>query len=138
MASQAKPGIGTQVFITRLTSGSTRTKLAEIKDIEWPDSVADEIDVSHMDSGRNKEFKAGMVDNGETTIPMNYVPGSPTDVLLTELKATGEDVIIEYVLPGELTGEKYEAFCKGYKRTTPMNEAMMAEATFRISAFIGD
>lgn len=136
MASQVKTGLGTQVFITRLTSGSTRTKLAEIKDIEWPDSVADEIDVSNMDSGRDKEFIAGMNDNGETTIPMNYVPGSPTDVLLTEIKATGETVEIEYVLPGELTGDKYFAFCKGYKRSTPMNEAMTAEATFRISGLV--
>ena len=133
MATQAQTGIGTAVYITKSGSGATRTKLAELKDVSFPEAKADEIDVTNMDSGNSKEFIGGLIDNGEVSIPMNWIPGSVTDTLLTEIAASRETVTIEFVLPGETTGDAYFAFCKGYKKTSPVNEALTAEATFRIS-----
>lgn len=136
MATNAQIGLGTQIFITKKGSGAVRTKLAEIKDVKFPQGSADEIEVSHMDSPGVKEYISGLRDNGEVAIPMNWISGSPTDTLLTEIFATGETVEIEFVLAGETDGETYEGFCKGYTRTAPVNEARTAEATFRISALI--
>ncbi|TWI38228.1 phage tail tube protein [Paracoccus sulfuroxidans] len=133
MATQAQIGIGTSVYVTKAGVGATRTKLAELKDITWPESQADEIDVTNMDSGNTKEYIGGLIDNGEVKIPMNWIPGSGTDTLLTEIFATREIVTIEFVLPGESTGDAYFGFCKGYTRNAPVNEALTAEATFRIS-----
>lgn len=133
MATQAMTGIGTSVYITKSGTGAVRTKLAELKDVSFPEAQADEIEVTNMDSGSSKEYIGGLIDNGEVKIPMNWIPGSITDTLLTEIAASRETVRIEFVLPGETTGDAYFAFCKGYAKTSPVNEALSAEATFRIS-----
>lgn len=134
--TQATPGIGTHVYITRSGPDAVRTKLAELKDIKWPEAQADEIEVTNQDSGNSKEFIGGLVDNGEVSFPHNWVPGSTTDTLLTELAATRELVEIEFVHPGETTGETYTGFCKRYARTSPVNEARTAEAVFRINGLV--
>ncbi|MGR3749590.1 phage tail tube protein [Paracoccus sp. (in: a-proteobacteria)] len=118
------------------------TALAGVKDVSLPDSQVDEVEVTSMDSpNRTREYIAGLNDNGEVSMDMNYVPLSPTDVLLRDIKASGETVQIRFSVPNEANTaapyvETYAGFCKGYGRTAPVGDAMMATATFRISAEI--
>lgn len=136
-ATEALIGYGTKIFVTKAGTGATRTQLLEIKDVEFPNAQADEIEVTHMESpGFAKEYIGGLIDNGEVAFAMNWVPGSATDILLAGIAATRETVTLEFVLPGKTTGEKYKAFCKGYSRSSPVSEALTAEATFRISGLI--
>uniref|UniRef100_UPI000E49256A phage tail tube protein n=1 Tax=Oceanicella sp. SM1341 TaxID=1548889 RepID=UPI000E49256A len=93
----------------------------------------DEIEVTHMGSpGRRKQFIPGLTDGGEVGVPMNHIPGSPTDVLLQSLRASREEVLIEITLPGA-EPETYAGFLKGYTRTAPIADKMTATATFRLS-----
>lgn len=131
-----KIGYGSKV---RIGVGATPvwTELANVGDLEMPDEQVDEIEVTHMQSpGRRKQFIAGLVDGGEIGIPMNYIPGSPTDVLLLGLKSSGANVQIEITLTATGTPEVYAGFLKGYARTAPVNDKMMATATFRLSEAI--
>lgn len=129
-------GYGSTVRIGRGTA-PTFTELDLIGDLELPDEQIDEVEVTHMKSpSRRRQFIAGLIDSGELSIPMNYIPDSPTDTLLKEIRASGEDIILEITLGADGTPERFAAFLKGYARTAPIDDKMTAEATFRISAQI--
>lgn len=130
-------GYGSRVRIGRLGSNGTPTftKIELVGDLEAPDEQVDEHETTHMDSpGRRKQFIAGLIDSGELTIPMNYIPKSPTHVLLTEIKASGEEVLIELTLGADGDPETFAGFAKGYRRTAPVNGRMTAEVVFRLSS----
>lgn len=134
-------GYGSTVRVGRSVGGGTPTftALAFVGDLEMPDETIDKIDVTHMQSpGRRKQFITGLIDGGEIGIPMNYIPESPTDNLLNEIKASGEDVILEITLTSTGTPEKYGAILIGYARTAPVNDKMTATATFALNEVIDD
>lgn len=130
-------GYGTTVRVTRASS-QTPFEIALVGDIDMPDEQVDEVEVTHQKSiGRRRQFIAGLIDSGELTFPMNLIPGSPTDTLCKELKASGEEVIVGITLPGQGTvEERFSGFLKGYGRSAPIDDKMTAEATFRLSSFI--
>lgn len=129
-------GYGSTIRVGRGAT-PTWTEIKLIGDITLPDEQVDEVEITHMKSpGRRRQFIAGLIDGGEVTVPMNYIPGSPTDVLLQELKASGEEVILEFTVTEGGTPEQYAAFLSGYARTAPIDDKMTAEATFRLSAQI--
>ena len=130
-------GYGSTVRIGRGAT-PTWTELQLVGDIEMPDEQIDEIEVTHMKSpGRRKQFIAGLTDGGEVSIPMNYIAGSASDELCQEIKASGEQVLIEITLPvlsGQTaTPEVFSGYLSGYARTAPVNDKMTATATFRLS-----
>ncbi|MBK4216134.1 hypothetical protein JJJ17_09370 [Paracoccus caeni] len=129
-------GYGSTVRIGRGAT-PTFTELALIGDLDLPDEQIDEVEVTHMKSpGRRRQFIAGLIDSGELTIPMNYIPNSPSDVLCRELKASGEDVIVEITITEGGTPEQFVGFVNGYNRSAPIDDKMTAEVTFRLSSFI--
>lgn len=130
-------GYGTTVRVTRASTPNP-FEIALVGDIDMPDEQVDEVDVTHQKSpGRRRQFIAGLIDSGELTFPMNLIPGSPTDTLMKELKASGEEVIVGITLPGQGTlEEQFTGFLKGYGRSAPIDDKMTAEATFRLSSFI--
>jgi len=134
--ADGKIGYGSKVRIGRGVT-PTWTELAFIGDLEMPDEQIDEIEVTHMQSpGRRKQFIAGLTDGGEVSIPMNYIEGSATDTLLQAIKASAENVQIEITLTADGTAETYAGFLKGYARTAPINDKMMATATFRLNEVV--
>lgn len=131
-------GYGSKV---RIGVGATPvwTDLGLVGDIEMPDEQIDEVEVTHMQSpGRRKQFISGLIDGGEVSVPMNYIPGSESDVLLQEIKVSGEEVLIEITLTATGTPETYAGFLKGYSRTAPVSDKMMATATFRLSEMVAN
>jgi predicted secreted protein len=129
-------GYGSKVRIG-LGATPTWTELEFVGDLEMPDEQVDEIEVTHMQSpDRRKQFIAGLIDGGEVSIPMNYIAGNDSDVLLQTIKASGETVQIEITLTATGTAETFAGFLKGYARTAPVNDKMMATATFRLSELV--
>ena len=129
-------GYGSRVRIGR-GAAPTWTELQFVGDLEMPDEQIDEIEVTHMQSpNRRKQFIAGLTDGGEVGVPMNYIAGSATDIVLQAIKATGEDVQVEITLTATGTPEVYGGFLKSYARSAPVNDKMMATATFRLSEAI--
>ena len=138
--SEGMLGYGSTVRVTRAPSGGgagTPFELKLLGDIDAPDEQVDEVQVTHQKSpGRRRQFIAGLIDSGEISFPMNYIPGSPTDVLLREIKATGEEVLIEVTLGEGGIPDTYSGFLKGYARSAPIDDKMTATATFRLSSYI--
>lgn len=135
--TEATIGYNTRIRIGR-GAGPTWTTLAGVRDIEWPKTEADEHEVTAMDSpGRRKEFISGLIDSGEISIPLWWVPGSTTDVLLTDIAATGELVQVEFLANAEgATAETYVGFAKTYNRTSPVNGPQECDVTFRINGIV--
>lgn len=128
-------GYGTTVRVGRGAT-PTWTKLALVGDIELPVDEIDEVEVTHMESpGRRRQYISGLIDSGEMTVPMNLVPGSPTDLLLQSIRDSGEQVLVEVTLP-EADPETYSGYLSGYSRSAPVQDKMTAEATFRLSGVV--
>lgn len=136
---------GNVIEVGRITQGSntvTFTALTGVQDITLPNSTRDEIEITSQDSKGSREFIAGLIDNGEVALEMNWEVGSATDTLLKAIKGTGETVQLRFRIGPTATAntfnltETYAAFCKGYERTAPFADKPAATATFRISAAI--
>lgn len=115
----------------------TWTKIDYVTGATMPEDNVDEVEVTHMESpGRRKQFIAGLIDIAEMTVAMNYLPKSPTDVLLRSLKASGDNVLVEVTLPGA-DADTFSGYLSGYSpdEVTP-GEKMTADATFRISELV--
>lgn len=131
-------GQGSKVLVAKTPTGNTAPAFIEligVQDIELPEAVREEIDVTHMGSNGTKEFIAGLTDNGEVAVEMNWEPKSPTDVLLASIRKSGEPVQIRFAVVGA-DPETFACYCKGYTRTAPVGGKLSATATFRISGEI--
>lgn len=140
-ATGVRTGKGTTIRVGR-GAGPDWTKLVGVGDVSMPQSVADEIETTHMESDR-KEFIAGMTDSGEVSVEVHWLPGSPMDIALKACQASGETVQIEFSVPAPTALEPaarlvevYAGFVKAYNRTAPVNDKMMAEVTFRLSGLV--
>lgn len=87
----AVPGDGTGVItartITALSGGTNGTEIftdvAEVKSISGPNMQTAMIDVTHMGSDNNsREFIPSLIDPGEISFDVNWLPGNATHVSL--------------------------------------------------------
>lgn len=135
--AKAVIGHGSKISVGRKTGNVTTytyTVLADVQDITLPDAQTEEIEITSQDSAGTRQYMSGLTDNGEVTFDLNRVPGSPTDVLLSAIKKSGETVALKFEINGASEPEIFEAFLKGYQRTAPVADKQMATCTFRISA----
>src|SRR5687768_16228446 len=87
-ATQATIGYGT--LLQRGDGGSPEvfTAIAEVDSISPPQTVADDVEVTHLTSpNRTKEYIQGMLDAGEASAHINWLPGDPTHDEVTGLLA---------------------------------------------------
>ncbi|WP_447411788.1 phage tail tube protein, partial [Clostridium perfringens] len=61
--------------------------VGEVTSITPPSDTDDMVDATHTQSpNRTREFIAGLTDPGECSFEMNFVPGSPSDILIQDAK----------------------------------------------------
>lgn len=130
-------GIGSGAEFWLDDASDSLTQLSEIISVALPNSQQDDVDATHMASpNRRKEFVSGLIDDGEGTVEMNYVPGSATDVLIRAAITDGVTRNYKVVLPvadgstWEVTGS---CIVKGYERNAPIDDRMTATMTIRFS-----
>jgi hypothetical protein len=104
----------------------------EVTSITLPSYSREAIDATHSASpDRYKEYIAGLMDAGEVSLDLNYVPDA-ADKVIAALEAGKQSYQI--VLPGDdevtLT---FTAICTGYQPTAPIADKMTSTATFKIS-----
>lgn len=140
-ASGAMLGYGSTFKIAN--SGNSPTslvELGEIFNITPPTSTLDQIDVTHMQSpDRRREFISGLIDGGECSFELNYIPGSAGDIELNEILDLGVGVSrrrscqIRY--PNGVT-HTFDAELVGYEPTVPTDDRMTATVTFKVTGAI--
>lgn len=100
--TEARIGWGGKVYLGTANTEASLTQLQEVRDCGFPQDETDEAEATHLLSpGRRKEFVAGLIDGGEFTVTINYVPGSTTDLLLTAAKEAGTTRKVRLVIPDE-------------------------------------
>jgi Lambda phage tail tube protein, TTP len=139
-ASEADIGYGSKFAIESDNSPNVYTELAEIFNITPPSMTVDQIDVTHMQSPlRRREFVGGLIDPGECSFEMNYVPGSVSDVRLNELldlpvgESRRRSCRITY--PNAVT-HTFDAELTGYEPTIPTDDKMSATVTFKVTGAV--
>ena len=86
--SEARIGWGTGFMLA--TGPGVLTELDEVTDVSLPEETADDVEVTHFKSpNRRKEYRGGLIEPGEGSITLNYIPGSPTDLLISGAHQAG-------------------------------------------------
>ena len=103
--------------------------VGEVFNITPPGGTADRVDATHMKSpGRRREYIAGLIDSGEASFEINFVPGSETDQFIRRLLTSGEIVEHQIEFPNGVT-VTYDASITGYEKTVPLDDRMTATIT---------
>lgn len=135
--SQAAIGYGSLFAIETENSPLEFANLAEVFNITPPSMTVDQIDVSHMQSpDRRREFIGGLIDPGECSFQMNYIPGSTSDGRLNDLldlpigASRRRQCLITY--PNGVT-HQFAGELTGYEIDNPTEDKMTATVTFKVS-----
>lgn len=127
MATNAAIGYGSSFGIH---NGSAYVDVAEVTNITWPGYARDAIDATHMASTDSfREYIAGLMDAGEATIEMNFVP-SASDVIVAAMVAGVGMFQIEHPNGVKL---QFSAVVTGYEPGMPLDDKMTASATFKVT-----
>lgn len=128
----ASIGYGTFFHISR-DNEATWIDLAEVTNITPPNDKVDEIDATHMQSpNRTREYIPGLIDPGEASFEMNFIPGSASDLLIAEIKTAGERVKCRVTFPNGVAW-KFSGWVSGYEPAVPTDDKMTASVTWRVT-----
>lgn len=134
MATSADIGHGTiyEVWDPSLTTPAF-VALAEVLNIEPGEESADLIDATHMASPNNRrEFIGGMIDGGEGTVELNYVPGSATDVLL-RARHTAQDTQDHRITFPNAVVLTFPGIVRSIGRSIPVDDKMTMTVTVKVA-----
>ncbi|MFV1527597.1 hypothetical protein [Phaeobacter sp. JH209A] len=92
------------------------TTLAGIESFDFPDQPRPELDTTHLGSPNDtEEAIPGMRPVAVWSVDLHHVPGSPTEVVLTGLEASGEPMQLGLKEGGPIATEKvFASYVKGY------------------------
>lgn len=130
MTTNARIGSGTLVELSDGSSPLAWVTLGEVGDIDAASDTVDQVDATHMQSGRREELIPGLIRGSEGSIPMNYVPGSASDDLIQEFISAGEQRYIRFTYPNLVT-EQYLCIPTSYTRRIPVGDKMTATFGFK-------
>lgn len=139
MTTEARIGWGAELQIGTSSSAASLVELGEVRSFTLPNEEADEHEVTHLKSpNRRKEFIAGMIDSGEITATINYVPGGATDLLLTAAQEDGTTRAVRFIIPDATGTAAWQITTAGFvKRYAPdsvePNAPITATLTLRIT-----
>lgn len=137
--SDARIGWGAELQLSTSESEAGLVELGEVKRFGVPSDEADEHEVTHFKSpDRRKEYIAGLIDSGEVTAMLNYVPGSATDLLLTDAQEDGTIRAVRFIIPDKLGQAAWQITTSGFvKKYAPddlePNAPITATLTIRIT-----
>lgn len=133
--SEAQIGYGTEFWLAN--AAGTLTELDEVTEIPFAEETADDVEVTHFKSPKKrKEYKAGLIEPGEGTITMNYIPGSPTDLLIRAAQNDGKVRAYRAIVPaGDDASWIVEGFLivKSRSRAVPIGDRMTTSVSVRFT-----
>lgn len=124
--TDAKIGYGSKYLIDGVEMG-------EVTEITPGEATSERVQATHMQSpGRRHEYIAGMIDSGQASFVINWVPGNATDVTIRGLLASGETEEHMIVFPNGKT-VSFDAQITGFSKALPIADRMTATVTVAIS-----
>lgn len=93
----------------------------------------DRVDATHYSSpGRRREKISGLIDSGDGSFQINWVPGDATDVMLRALLVSGANVNHRITFPNAVT-VVFAAAITGYNKGIPIDDRMTGSITVSVS-----
>lgn len=137
-ASGALLGYGSTFKIA--TSGNSPTdyvSVGEVTNITPPSAKVDLIDVTHMQSpNRRREYISGLIDGGECSFEMNFIPGSTGDLELIEILTLAVGVSrrrqCQVRYPNGIT-DTFDGELQEYTPSVPTDDKMTAKVSFKVT-----
>lgn len=128
MATNAAIGYGAAFAI--YDGVSSYVAVAEVVNITPPGRTRDAVDATHMASpNKYREYIAGLLDAGEATIEINFVP-AVSDVINTAMEAGVGTFQITHPNGIRL---QFSAVVTNYEPDMPIDGKMVANVTFKVS-----
>lgn len=137
--SEAMLGYGSRFLIESLDSPNQYYDLGEVFNITPPSATVDQIDVTHMQSpDRRREFISGLIDGGECSFEMNYIPGSTADDTLNSILDAAPGArrrTCRIIYPNNIV-HTFDAELTGYEPSVPTDDKMTATVTFKVTGAV--
>lgn len=138
--SNAILGYNSTFQIERGESPNVFDDMGEVFNITPPSSTVDQVDVSHMKSpNRTREFIDGLIDPGECSFEMNYIPGSASDLILLAIIATPAGTArtrtCRIIYPNNVI-DQFEANLQNYEPNLPTDDKATATVTWRVTGVV--
>lgn len=134
MESNAISGYNTGYFIHNGADPGAFDEVAEVIGLDPPDQQSGEFEKTHFKSpNRTKEFGPALIDPGEASFEINWIPGDGTDVIIQGLKASGVTRSQKIVWPNGVTWE-FSGWIKGFKPAAPIEDRLTGTVTVRVTS----
>ncbi|GLQ36751.1 hypothetical protein GCM10007908_03710 [Rhizobium albus] len=132
--TEALIGYGSEFRLGDGASPEVFTPVAEVNNITPPSDTVDVIDATHMASpNRTREFIEGLIDPGEASFEMNFVPGGPGDEAIQEWKATGGRRNCQIKFGNTNVIWTFAGILTGYEPDVPTDDKMTATVTIKVT-----
>lgn len=122
------PGGATPTVADQLVAG--------IVNVTPPSPSRDIIDVTHSASpGMAREFIVGLIDYGEASFDLNWVPNDTTDAMLQDISLETAPRIWKMTFT-QVAGSPnvtFDAYLTAYERTAPTEDKMTASITLKVT-----
>lgn len=139
MATEAAIGYGAELWIEDDAATPVLTQIAEVTGISLPNPQTAEIEATHFKSpNRRREYISGLIEDGEGSFEINYVPSSATSALIQTAQNNGDVRGFKIVVPdGSAGGATWEVtgslIIRGFERNVPIDDKMTATLTVRFT-----
>src|SRR5262249_19761717 len=127
-------GFGTLFKIRTATSPDVYTVVGEQTAIKPPKIKVDTVDASHEQSPNAwREFLAGMIDGGEMSVDLQWLPGGTGEQLM--LTGLRQLITCRIVYPDGSTSD-YTALMTDFEPDAPMDDKLTATVTLKVSGAV--
>ncbi len=131
--SDARIGYDSSYHISNGDSPETFEEIGEVFNITPGEESTDRVDVTHYKSpDRRREFIAGLIDPGEASFEINWIPGNETDEFIRDLRTSGETRTHKIRFPNGVT-VSFDAIVLSYSKAIPLDDKMTATITVAVS-----
>lgn len=138
--TSAAIGYGAAFGIGDGASPEVFTDLAEVFSITPPSETIDIIDATHMASpSRRREFIPGLVDTGDTSFELNFVPGGSAETALDAEIGKTTTTNFRITFPDGSSGSAtwiFAGFVTGFEPSVPNEDKMTATVTIKVTSTI--
>ena len=135
--SQARIGHGSLLKRGNGASPEIFETIAEVTNINPPDTEGEDVKVSHMESpGGFHEYIPGMQEGGEVSFTINLIPAHPTHNSTTGLaadKRTRATKNWKIELAGNVATWAFSGYVKGFKVAIPVDDKVAADVTIKVT-----
>ncbi|MDP3493429.1 MAG: phage tail tube protein [Hyphomonadaceae bacterium] len=135
-SSDALIGYSASVYVETAAGSGDFSELLEITEFSPPSVVVDDVQTTHTRSpNRTHEFLPGLGDLDETTLGLNYIPGSDTDELIRDWRASGQRRLVQATYANGVI-DTFSAYPRDYSLDVDENDKLTAVLTLKVAGAV--